>query len=126
MRGTPPPRTVLGANKTDLLLGLAPGRARVDGGYFSGDTTMKFFPGRTFWVENKEHGTIKAKLLLVSPNHASLLFKLEQQIAFRVDGDLAVMDILGLGKKGRTYTDILSQSSWKIYDQEPAKKLPTK
>lgn len=87
---------------------------------------MKFIPGKTYWVEHPEHGTVKAELRMASPNEKSLLFKLEHEIALRPGGGVMIMKFLGLDHREEKYACILSGQQWEIFDEEPKTKLPTK
>ena len=87
---------------------------------------ITFIKGQTYWLENPKHGTLRAKLELVSGNGLSLAFVLEQRIAIHADGGFFVTDGLALLQENGVFSDIFTNERWTIYDTEPANKLPTK
>lgn len=89
---------------------------------------ITFTKGQTYWLENPKYGTLRATLVIRSPNNESLGFNLEQLIAHKVkwDNGMTIGRFLPLMNEGGVFTDIISQERWTIYDTEPANKLPTK
>lgn len=88
---------------------------------------MPFERDKIYWVEHPEHGTMRALMHMVGRDDQALLLKLETPIALRSEGGgLAIMDWLALQKTDGDYTELHTGQVWKIYETEPAKKLPTK
>lgn len=86
---------------------------------------MNLTRNKIYWVEHPTHGTHRAELRLVSENKASLLFKLEHEICLPMGDGMFILDWLPLSKTPAGYVS-LSGELWKIYENEPTVKLPTK
>jgi hypothetical protein len=88
---------------------------------------IELVKGRTYWVEHKEHGTIKATLILTSENYRSLGFSLEiPYVLTRGYGNMSLHPNLLLRDENGTYVCLFTGDAWTIYDREPAVKIPTK
>lgn len=87
---------------------------------------ITFTKGQIYWVEHPQHGTIKAKLIICSPNHESLCFELEHAVAYKVPGGMKIGAVLPILYHNGKYKDIVTGEPWTVYDTEPAHKLPTK
>lgn len=88
---------------------------------------MELVKNQVYWVEHRRHGTIRAVLMLISPNYKSLGFSLETPFSLdRGRGNVSIHPNLLLRHDSGSYVCLFTGDVWEIYDREPAVKIPTK
>jgi hypothetical protein len=91
---------------------------------------MNLVKDRDYWLEHPNCGTMKAKLIIASSpenKSQSLGFMLPDPVLLPTPGgSFGVSSFLPLIYVDGIFTDIVSRTPWKVMEDEPAVKIPTK